>query len=205
MKRLKIGVLGFQGDVEEHTAITKLALARLGVDGEVIWAKTVREIERIDGLIIPGGESTVIGRLAEYNSILKAVKKRIVEGMPVLGTCAGLIMLARKVYDRVVGEVKQPILGIMDIVVERNAFGRQRESFEVDLEIPVLGEKPFRGIFIRAPAIREIGPQVKALCKLNELVVAAQQHNMIGVSFHPELTDDTRLHEYFIRLVRSSM
>ncbi len=205
MKRLTIGVLGLQGDIEEHLAITKLTLTHLGLDGEVIWVKTVNDVERIDGLIIPGGESTVIGRLAEYNKTLKAVKKRIYEGMPVLGTCAGLIMLARKVYDRVVGEVKQPILGVMDVVVERNAFGRQRESFEANLKIPILGEKPFRGVFIRAPAIREMGVQVKALCKLNDVVVAAQQHNMIGVAFHPELTDDTRLHQYFIKLIKAYM
>jgi len=154
-----------------------------------------------NGLIIPGGESTVIGRLADYNKALKAVKEQIYDGVPVLGTCAGLVMLAKKVYDRVVGEVKQPILGVMDIVVERNAFGRQRESFEADLDIPSLGEKTFRGIFIRAPAIRETGPEVKHLCKLNEVIVAAQQHNMIGVAFHPELTDDTRLHQYFIEKI----
>jgi len=202
LKRLKIGVFGLQGDIEEHVAITRLALARMGLEGDVTWAKTAEDIKSLDGLIIPGGESTVIGRLAEYNRALKTVKKRIYEGMPVLGTCAGLIMLARKVYDRVVGEVRQPILGVMDVVVERNAFGRQRESFEVNLRIPVLGEEPFKGVFIRAPAIREMGPKVEALCRLNEIVVAAKQHNMIGVSFHPELTNDTRLHQYFIKIVR---
>jgi len=205
LKHLTIGILGLQGDIEEHLAITKLALSQLGLDGEVIWAKTIKDIKRVDGLIIPGGESTVIGRLMEYNRTLKAVKERIYDGIPVLGTCAGLITLAKKVYDRTVGEVKQPILGVMDVVVERNAFGRQRESFEADLEIPALGEKPFRGVFIRAPAIREMGPQVKTLCRLNEVVVAAQQHNMIGVAFHPELADDTRLHEYFIRLTGKSV
>jgi len=203
LKRLTVGVLGLQGDVEEHIAITKLALTRMGLNGEVIWAKTLKDIERIDRLIIPGGESTVIGRLADYNRILKAVKRRIYDGMPVLGTCAGLIMLAKKVYDRVVGEVEQPVLGVMDVVVERNAFGRQRESFEADLNIPVLGDKPFKGIFIRAPAIRDLGPEVKPLCKLNETIVAVQQYNMIGVSFHPELTNDTRLHQYFLGIQSS--
>ena len=200
MKKLKIGVFGLQGDIEEHIAITKLALAQMGLDGEVIWAKTSEDIERINGLIIPGGESTVIGRLADYAKTLKIIKKRIYDGMPVLGTCAGLIMLAKKVYDRVVGEVEQPILGVMDVVVERNAFGRQRESFEAELDIPVLGNAPFKGVFIRAPAIRDIGPEVKLLCKLSEIIVAAQQYNMIGVSFHPELTNDTRLHQYFLKI-----
>jgi len=200
LKKLKIGVFGLQGDIEEHIAITKLALAQMGLDGEVIWAKTSEDIERINGLIIPGGESTVIGRLADYAKTLKIIKKRIYDGLPVLGTCAGLIMLAKKVYDRVVGEVEQPILGVMDVVVERNAFGRQRESFEAELDIPVLGNAPFKGVFIRAPAIRDIGPEVKPLCKLSEIIVAAQQYNMIGVSFHPELTNDTRLHQYFLKI-----
>lgn len=201
MKRLTIGILGLQGDIEEHISITDKSLTQMGLNGEVIWVKKVKDVERLDGLIIPGGESTVIGRLADYRRVLKAVKKRIYEGIPVLGTCAGLIFLARKVYDRVVGEVEQPILGVMDVVVERNAFGRQRESFEVNLEIPVLGEKPFKGVFIRAPAIREVGPEVETLCKLNDVAVAVQQHNLIGVAFHPELTDDTRLHRYFLKTV----
>ena len=205
MKRLKIGVFGLQGDVEEHIAITRLALTNMGLDGDVIWAKTVSDVKKVDGLIIPGGESTVIGRLAEYNETLGVIKDRIYDGMPVLGTCAGLILLAKKVYDRVVGEVEQPILGVMDVVVERNAFGRQRESFEADLNIPILGEKPFRGIFIRAPVIRDIGPNVKSLCNLNEAIVAAQQYNLIGVSFHPELTSDTRLHQYFIKHLTSEI
>ena len=200
MKHPTIGVLGLQGDVEEHIAMTKLALARMNLSGEVIWAKRLEDIEHVDRLIIPGGESTVIGRLAEYRGVLKAVKKRIYGGMPVLGTCAGLIMLAKKVYDRVVGDVEQPILGVMDVVVERNAFGRQRESFEADLNIPVLGCKPFRGVFIRAPAIRDAGPEVRPLCKLNGTIVAVQQYKMIGVSFHPELTNDTRLHRYFLKI-----
>ena len=199
MKSLRVGVFGLQGDIEEHVAITKLALSQMKMNSEVVWIKTSKDIENIDGLIIPGGESTVIGRLADYNRTLKAIKERIYDGMPVLGTRTGLIMLAKKVYDRVVGEVEQPILGVMDIVVERNAFGRQKESFEVDLNIKVLGDKPFKGVFIRAPVIRDIGPGVEPLCKLNEAIVAVQQYNMIGVSFHPELTNDTRLHQYFLK------
>jgi 5'-phosphate synthase pdxT subunit len=201
LKHLTIGVFGLQGDIEEHVAITKITLDQMRLDGAVIWAKTEKDIENLDGLIIPGGESTVIGRLADYNKALKAVKERIYAGMPVLGTCAGFIMLAKKTSDRVVADVKQPILGVMDVVVERNAFGRQKESFEVDLEIPALGKKTFRGIFIRSPAIRETGPEVETLCKLKETIVAAQQHNIIGIAFHPELTNDTRLHKYFIKTI----
>ena len=202
MKHLTIGVFGLQGDIEEHVAITKLALSQMELEGQVIWAKKAADIESVGGLIIPGGESTVIGRLADYNRTLKAVKERIYDGMPVLGTCAGLVMFAKKVYDRVVGDVKQPILGVMDVVVERNAFGRQRESFEADVKIPALGDKPLKGVFIRAPAIREIGQEVEALCNLNETIIAAQQHNMIAVAFHPELTDDTRLHQHFLKTIK---
>jgi 5'-phosphate synthase pdxT subunit len=204
MKHLTVGVFGLQGDIEEHIAITKLALSQMELEGQVIWAKTAEDIKNLDGLIIPGGESTVIGRLAEYNRTLKAVKDRIFDGMAVLGTCAGLVMLAEKVYDRVVVDVNQPILGVMDVVVERNVFGRQRESFEVDLNIPALGSKPFKGVFIRAPAIRETGPEVKVLCNLNKTIVAAQQLNMIAIAFHPELTDDTRLHQYFLKTIKNT-
>lgn len=203
MKALTIGVLGQQGDVEEHISATNLALRQMDLKGEVIWAKTMKDIERVDGLIIPGGESTVVGRLADYNGTLQEIKNRISKGMPVLGTCTGLIMLAKEVHDRFVSDVKQPILGIMDVIVERNAFGRQIDSFEADLEIPAIGKEKFKGVFIRAPVIQKAGSGVKVLCKLNEIVVAAQQNNIIGVSFHPELTNDTRVHRFFLENVRT--
>lgn len=201
MKGLAIGILGLQGDLEEHTAATRLALEKMTLKGSVNWVKTAKNAEAIDGLIIPGGESTVIGRLAAFNQALELIKERIHDGMPVLGTCAGLIMLAKKAYDRVVGETSQPVLAAMDIVVERNSFGRQRESFEADLEIPILGEKKFRGVFIRAPSVRESGANVKVLSRFNDTIVAVKQDNIIGTAFHPELGDDLRLHEYFLDMV----
>jgi 5'-phosphate synthase pdxT subunit len=198
LKNLTIGILGLQGDLEEHTAATRLALERMKLNGSVTRVKTAKEAETVDGLIIPGGESTVIGQLAAFNRTLESIKARIQNGMPVLGTCAGLIMLARKTYDRVVGETIQPILGVMDIVVQRNSFGRQRDSFETDLEIPFLGEKKFKGVFIRSPTIREAGSNVKILSRFNDTIVAVKDHNIIGTAFHPELTNDSRLHEYFL-------
>ena len=201
MKELSVGVLGLQGNVEEHIAATKAAFEETGLKGNVMWVKTPRQVQVLDGLIIPGGESTVIGRLSSFNQTLQSVKERILSGIPALGTCAGLVMLAKKVYDRVVGETNQPILGVMDIVVERNSFGRQRESFEVDLDIPVLGEEKFRGVFIRAPSIREAGPNVKVLSKLNDVITAVKQDNLLGTAFHPELADDLRIHRYFLELV----
>ncbi|MEM3798330.1 MAG: pyridoxal 5'-phosphate synthase glutaminase subunit PdxT [Candidatus Bathyarchaeia archaeon] len=197
-------MLAFQGAIEEHMAMTKLAFKEMGIDGSVKPVKTVEEVRAVQGLIIPGGESTVMGRLSSVNQTLQVIKQRIYDGMPVLGTCAGLILLARKVYDRVLGETRQPTLGVMDVVVERNAFGRQRESFETELEIPIIGDKKFPGVFIRAPAIREAGPQVKVLSKLGNIVVAAQQGNIIGTTFHPELTEDTRIHQLLISLTMNA-
>ena len=203
MKELNIGVLGMQGAIEEHIAATKLALKEMGLDGKVLGVKTPKEIQTIDGLIIPGGESTVMGKMSTLNQALAVIKERISGGMPVMATCAGTILLAKKTFDRVTGETEQPLLGLMDIVVERNAYGRQRESFEADLEIPVLGEGKYRGVFIRSPAIRETGSKVEVLCKLDSVAVAVRQDSMIGTAFHPELTADTRLHQLFVnRVVR---
>jgi 5'-phosphate synthase pdxT subunit len=201
LKELTIGVLGLQGDIEEHVAATSLALEKMRLKGNVPLVKTVEGVEAIDGLIIPGGESTVIGELS-LKQTLQTIQQKIHDGMPVLGTCAGLVLLSKNVLDRVVGKTNQPSLSLMDVVVERNAFGRQRESFEADLDVPALGKKRFKGVFIRAPAVREIGLQVNALSKLNDVIVAVQQSNMIGTSFHPELTEDTRFHEFFINVVK---
>lgn len=201
MKNLTIGILGLQGDLEEHNAAVRLALGKMKLDGSVSLVKTTKDAEAVDGLIIPGGESTVIGQLAAFNQTLDSIKQCIHNGMPVLGTCAGLIMLAKKTYDRVVGETAQPILGVMDVVVQRNSFGRQRNSFEADLEIPILGEKKFKGVFIRSPTIREAGPNVKILARFNDAIVAVKEHNIIGAAFHPELTDDSRLHEHFLQSI----
>ena len=204
MKELNIGVLGLQGDIEEHVAATRLALERMNLEGNVLLIKTAEGAGAVDGLIIPGGESTVMGGLSSPKQTLQTIQQRIREGMPVLGTCAGLILLSRKVLDRVVGKTNQPLLGVMDIVIERNAFGRQRESFEADLDIPALGKKTFKGVFIRAPAIRETGPEVEVLAKLNKVTVAVQQQNMIGTAFHPELSGETRLHEFFINTIKQA-
>jgi len=201
LRKPTVGILALQGAIEEHTAATETALDRMGLRGRVVRVKTVEEVRMVDGLIIPGGESTTMGRLAKFNETLQLIKERVSHGMPVLGTCAGLIMLARKVSDRVVGETNQPTLGVIDVAVERNSFGRQRESFEADLKIPVLGRKPFKGVFIRAPSVREAGPDVKVLAELNDVIVAVQQGAVIGTAFHPELTDDTRFHEYFLGVV----
>lgn len=198
---MKIGVLAVQGAIEEHVTMTNLAFQSLNINGEVLWVKKPKHLEETQGLIIPGGESTVMGRLLETSGLLDAIKKFANNGKPVFGTCSGMVLLAKEVYDRVVGKTGQVTLKLMDITVERNAFGRQGESFEKDLEIPILGEKKFRGVFIRAPVIERFGEEVKPLCQLNGKIVAVQQKNILATSFHPELTDDLRFHELFLKTV----
>ncbi len=200
MSSIKIGVLGIQGDIEENVLSIEEALKNQNLQGTVESVRYSESIAELDGLILPGGESTVIGNLLSIQGkVFQTIEKRITEGMPVLGTCAGLIMLSKRAYDKVVGETKQKLFGMLDVVIERNAFGRQHESFEVDLEIPILGRDPFRGIFIRAPIINNVGENVTILTKLNDKIVAVKQNNIIGTSFHPELSSDRRLHELFIK------
>lgn len=200
MSNIKVGVLGIQGDIEENILSTDEALKKLNLRGTVESVRYSESIAELDGLILPGGESTVIGSLLSIQGkVFQTIEKKIKEGMPVLGTCAGLIMLSKRTYDKVIGETKQKLFGMLDVVIERNAFGRQHESFEVDLEIPVLGKEPFRGIFIRSPIVNNVGDSVTILTKLNDKIVAVKQNNIIGTSFHPELSADRRLHELFIK------
>ncbi len=200
MSNIKIGVLGIQGDIEENILSIAEALKNLNLQGTVESVRYSESIAELDGLILPGGESTVIGNLLSIQgNIFQTIKKKITDGMPVLGTCAGLIMLSKRTYDKVVGETKQKLFGVLDVVIERNAFGRQHESFEVDLDIPILGKELFRGIFIRSPIINNVGESVNILTKLNDKIVAVKQNNIIGTSFHPELSTDRRLHELFIK------
>ncbi|HEX2472739.1 MAG TPA: pyridoxal 5'-phosphate synthase glutaminase subunit PdxT, partial [Nitrososphaera sp.] len=190
-----------QGDVEENVAAISQALQQLHIDGSVEMVRYPEEIERIDGLILPGGESTVQSTLAAIQRSLPVIKKRILEGMPVLGTCAGMIMLSKRAYDRIVGDAKQKLIGNLDIVIERNAFGRQNDSFEADLSISMLGKEAFKGVFIRAPAVSEVGKDVEVIGKLNNRIVAVKQKNIIGTAFHPELSSDSRMHRHLINMV----
>lgn len=202
--KISVGVLGIQGDIEENETVAQEALNHSNIKGDVKFVRYAEEIEKIDGLILPGGESTVISTLATIQGgILHTIKRRIAEGMPVLGTCAGMIMLAKRAYDRVVGETRQQLLSNLDIVVERNAFGRQGDSFEAKLSIPILGKnnKFFKGVFIRAPTVTEVGAAVDIIAKFNNRIVGVRQGNVIGTSFHPELSGDDRIHRQFIKTV----
>ena len=201
---LTVGVLSIQGDVQENLVSTKTAIDELGIDGKVIAVRTPDEISQLDGLIIPGGESTTIGQLSLVNGSLKILKEKIQSGMPVLGICAGMIMLSNTANDRVVGKTDQPLLDIFDIKLERNSFGRQKQSFESNISLDSIDIPKFNGVFIRAPSVSDVGSDVEILSKFNDRIVAIKKGNVIGMSFHPELTEDTSVHKYFINLVNNS-
>ncbi len=195
---MRIGILAYQGGIYEHEYMLRRAFTELGVNGDVILVKKPSQLREIDGVIIPGGESTTIGRLAERFGVLDLLRDLIREGLPAFGTCAGAIMMAKKVRDSAIDEIQQPVLGVMDAEIVRNYYGRQRESFEIDLSIPALGEEPFRGVFIRAPAIVKLWNGAVPLAKLEGVTVLARQKNILASTFHPELSGDTRLHKLFI-------
>jgi len=199
---MKIGILCFQGGIAEHFYMLKRILNEKGISGEITIVRRPYDLASLDGIILPGGESTTIGILLRRMGLLNRLRGAIEEGLPVMGVCAGTVMLAKKVTDRIVGEVSQPLLGVMNIEVVRNYYGRQRESFEVDLQVPLIGDKPFRGVFIRAPAIVKVHAPAEPLAKLGDVFVMARQENMLAVTFHPELTGDTRIHKLFIDLVK---
>lgn len=198
---LLIGVLALQGDVEENIKATTDALRGMNLKGKVISVRYPDEILKVDGLIIPGGESTVMGLLLSIkNGLLDSITKVLQNRIPIMGTCAGMIVLAKKSYDKVVGNKKQLLLGALDIEIERNSFGRQYDSFESTLEISGIGND-FKGIFIRAPTVISTGSRVQILSKFDGKIVAVQQENIIGTSFHPEISGDNRMHRLFIELI----
>ena len=196
--------MAIQGDVHENILATKKALEDLGIDGTVTAVKTADDVEKLDGLIIPGGESTTIGQLSLVNSSLRVIKEKIEQGMPVLGICAGMILLSKTADDKVVGKTNQPLLDLLNVKLERNSFGRQRESFEAEISMDSISIPKFHGVFIRAPSISEVSSDVEVLAKFNEKIVAIKKGNIIGTAFHPELTTDVSLHKYFVNLVKNS-
>jgi len=194
---MRIGVLAIQGAFTEH----EKALARIGV--ETVEVRLPAHMEGLDGLIIPGGESTTIGQVAQRWGLLEPIRAFAQAGRPVWGTCAGMILMAKEVVD---GTPDQSRLGLMDIAIRRNAFGRQVDSFEADLEVPVLGASPFHAIFIRAPLVERVGEGVEVLAQLDDgKVVAVRQGHLLATAFHPELTEDDRFHRYFVGLSGASV
>ena len=185
---MKAGVLALQGDFREHARV----LADAGVSP--VEVRTVQELDGVDCLVIPGGESTTIGKLARAGGIVEPVRERAAEGMPIFGTCAGMIVLAERV------EGGESLFGLFDITVRRNAYGRQVESFEADLDVTGIGH-PVRGVFIRAPWVQDVGPDVTVLAEHEGHPVVLEQGNLLVASFHPELVGETGLHEYLLRKV----
>lgn len=189
---MKIGVLALQGAVAEHIRSIEAA------GGQGVSVKRIEELQGLDGLIIPGGESTTIGKLMRKYGFIDAIREFSQQGKPIFGTCAGLIVLA----DRIDGQ-EDAHLQLMDMKVARNAFGRQRESFETDLAIKGI-EEPVRAVFIRAPLIMEVSPNVDVLSTYNGEIVTARQGHLLASSYHPELTDDYRLHAYFLDMAKEA-
>lgn len=190
MSKLTVGVLALQGAVREHIYM----IEKCGARGLAI--KKPHELLQLDSLIIPGGESTTIGKLMVKYDFIDIIKELYEKGLPIYGTCAGLILLAKRIT-----EGTQPLLSLMNIEAKRNAFGRQRESFEANLDIRELGEPPFKGVFIRAPWIESVWADVKVIAVLQGKVVMAREGRLLATAFHPELTDDIRIHRYFIEEV----
>ncbi|MFL7791382.1 MAG: pyridoxal 5'-phosphate synthase glutaminase subunit PdxT [Anaerolineae bacterium] len=189
---MNIGVLALQGAFIEHEQVLK----RIGV--EAVEVRLPEHLDRLDGLIIPGGESTTIGKVARRWGLLEPLLAFARSGRPLWGTCAGMIFIAKDVVD---GKPDQPLLALLDVTVRRNAFGRQVDSFEADLDVPALGDEPFHAVFIRAPLIERVGEGVEVLAKLgDEMIVAVRQGNLLATAFHPELTEDDRFHRYFLSL-----
>lgn len=191
-----------QGDVEENLGAARQALSEMDVSGEVIQVKTPSAVSAVDAIIIPGGESTTIGRLSMAGDTLAALKERLNSGMPALGICAGLILLSSQVYDRRMGSTGQPLLGVLDVRLERNSFGRQRRSFEMNIDMEPLGITGFRGVFIRAPSVTAVSPEVEVLASVDGRVVAVRRGSIVGTSFHPELSGDAALHRNLVDAAR---
>lgn len=196
MNRPHVGVLALQGDVREHARV----LSALGAEVELV--RRPIELAAVEGLVIPGGESSVIDKLSRAFGMQRPIRDAIAAGMPMYGTCAGLILLADRITDGIAG---QQTFGGLDVTVQRNAFGSQVDSFETDLDVAVLGAPPVHAAFIRAPLVAEVGAAAESLAHLDDgRVVAVRQGALLGTSFHPEMTGETRFHRLFLDAVRAA-
>ncbi len=196
---MRVGVVGVQGDVSEHVEAVRRAIRSGGFSADAIVVRRLSDLQRVDALTIPGGESTTISKLLVKFGLFEEVQRRAEAGMPILGTCAGCILLAKEGDDEV-SKTGTKLLGLMEMAVDRNAFGRQRESFEADLDVMIL-DRPFHGVFIRAPAITRTWGRCTPLARLGDRIVLARQGNLVASAFHPELSGDLRIHEWFLGLV----
>jgi 5'-phosphate synthase pdxT subunit len=194
----RIGILAFQGDFREHAR----AVEQLGAESRLV--RLPRDLEGVDGLILPGGESTVMGKLMIAYDVVESLRKLLAEGMPAWGTCAGMILLSRETDNALAG---QPLLASINMRTRRNAFGAQRESFETMLNVPAIGPEPYHAVFIRGPVVEEVGEGVEVLARIDAPepnIVAVRQNRLLATAFHPEVTGDLRFHEYFLGMVRDA-
>jgi 5'-phosphate synthase pdxT subunit len=196
---MKVGVIAHQGAVSEHIEALNRTFSHLKIKGEIVLIRKKSHLKGISGLIIPGGESTTISKLLKKTDMINKIQNLAENGLPIFGTCAGCILLAKE-GDEEVKKSETELLQLMDMKVTRNAFGRQKESFETQLDIKGLKE-PYKAVFIRAPAILKVQGDCKILSKFQEKIVMARQNNLLAASFHPELTDDLRIHSLLLRMI----
>ena len=196
MTILRVGVLALQGNVREHL------MALRGCGAEASTVRTPAELDAVDALVLPGGESTTMSRLLQVFNLEMPLRERLAAGMPTLSTCAGLILMSREVLD---GRSDQISLRILDVSVRRNGYGRQIESFEADVPVTLLGVAPFRAVFIRAPLIEHVGPDAEVIATFGSNAVAVAQGPHLGLCFHPEMTNDARLHQVFLERAASAL
>jgi 5'-phosphate synthase pdxT subunit len=197
---LKVGVVAVQGAVSEHVEVLNKAMKELKIDGNVVYVRNVKDLNDISGIVIPGGESTTINRLMLTTGMHERIIELVKKGLPILGTCAGTILLAKE-GDEQVKKTNTKLLGLMDMKVLRNAYGRQVDSFEADVKIPEIGNKPFRAVFIRAPTIEKVWNDTKVWTKYQDNIIGAKKGDILALTFHPELNDDLRIHEYFLKTI----
>lgn len=199
-KNLKIGVLGLQGAVAEHIFALEKAIKKLKLKGKVISVRRKEDLTEVSGLVMPGGESTTINRLMLGTKIREKIIELAKRGLPILATCAGAILLAKE-GDEQVEKTDTQLLGLLEMKVLRNIYGRQVDSFEADIKMPEIGKKPFRAVFIRAPAIEKVWGETEIWAEYKNQIIGAKKGNILVLTFHPELTSDTRIHEHFLKLV----
>lgn len=197
---MRIGVVSVQGAFPEHISSSVQAMRRMDIEGDAVPVRRSKDLEGVDALIIPGGESTTIAKLLWRFQLSQRLLEMAEEGVPIMGTCAGLVLLAKEGGDQV-QKTETRLLGLMDMAVDRNAFGRQRESFEAELEVDGL-DRPFPAVFIRAPVITRVWGGCRILSRYQGSIVMARQENLLALSFHPELSHDTRIHEMLVSMAR---
>ena len=199
---MKVGVLAVQGAVSEHVDVLKKALKKSKIDGTATYVRSVRDLEDVSGLVIPGGESTTIGRLMLSTGMEKKIVELAKKKLPILGTCAGTILLAKE-GDEQVKKTNTSLLGLLDMKILRNAYGRQVDSFEAYVRIPEVGGRPFKAVFIRAPTIEKVWNDTKVWAEYKDTIIGAKKGNVLALTFHPELADDLRVHQYFLKMAEA--